>query len=65
MGTPWPIYLDGLPPNGDVPFQYPELGVGWSTSPKQEISLAERRKRGAEVEALLLGNPEAAPAPKD
>ena len=65
MGTPWPIYLDALPTAGDTPFQYPELGLGWSTSPTQEISLEERRKRGAEVEAALANDPEAAPAPKD
>ncbi|GKT78160.1 DOPA-dioxygenase [Colletotrichum tofieldiae] len=65
MGTPWPIYLDALPADGDVPLQYPELGLGWSKSPKQEVSLEERRRRGAEVEALLANDPEAAPAPKD
>nr|XP_036582017.1 DOPA 4,5-dioxygenase [Colletotrichum truncatum]KAF6790574.1 DOPA 4,5-dioxygenase [Colletotrichum truncatum] len=65
MGTPWPIYLDGLPRDGDIPLQYPELGLGWSTSPEKEVSLEERRRRGAEVEALLANDPEAAPAPKD
>lgn len=65
MGTPWPIFLDGLPTEGEIPLQYPELGLGWSTSPKQEISLEERRKKGAQVEALLANDPEAAPAPKD
>lgn len=65
IGTPWPIYLDVLPRGGDIPLQYPELGLGWSTSPKQEISLEERRKKGAEVEAQLANDPEAAPAPKD
>lgn len=65
MGTPWNIYLDILPSEGDIPLQYPQLGLGWSTSPEQEISLDERRKRGAEVEALLAEDPEAAPAPKD
>ncbi|KAI1855755.1 hypothetical protein JX265_012200 [Neoarthrinium moseri] len=64
MGTPWPIYLDGLPRDGDVPLQYPELGLGWSTSPEQELSLEERRRRGALVEALLADDPEAAPAPQ-
>ncbi|KAI3400404.1 hypothetical protein diail_3421 [Diaporthe ilicicola] len=64
MGTPWPIFLDGLPSAGEIPLQYPELGLGWSTSPEQEPSLDERRRRGAEVEALLAGDPEAAPAPK-
>lgn len=65
MGTPWPIYLDGLPRGGEIPLQYPELGLGWSTSPAQEISLEERRARGAAVEALLAADPEAAPAPED
>lgn len=65
MGTPWPIFLDGLPKEGEIPLQYPELGLGWSTSPKQEISLEERRRKGAEVEALLASDPEAAPAPQD
>lgn len=65
MGKPWPLYLDPLPRDGPIPLQYPELGLGWSTSPEQEVSLDERRKRGADVEALLAGNPEAAPAPKD
>lgn len=65
MGTPWPIYLEVLPNDGPIPLQYPELGLGWSTSPEQEISLEERRKRGAEVEAMLAHDPEAAPAPKD
>lgn len=65
MGAPWPLYLDSLPRGGDVPLQYPELGLGWSTSPEQEISLEERRRRGAEVEALLANDEEAAPAPKD
>ena len=65
MGTPWPIYLDILPRDGGIPLQYPELGLGWSTSPDQEISLEERRKRGADVEALLAKDSEAAPAPKD
>ena len=65
MGNPWPIYLDALPPKSDeVPLQYPELGLGWSTSPDKEVSLDERRKRGAEVEALLEKDPEAAPAPR-
>lgn len=63
MGTPWPIYLDMLPSEGPVPLQYPELGLGWSRSPTQEVSLEERRRRGAEVEELLKGDPEAAPAP--
>ncbi|KAK1848049.1 DOPA-dioxygenase [Colletotrichum chrysophilum] len=65
MGNPWPIYLDSLPRDGEIPLQYPELGLGWSTSPEQEISLEERRKRGAELEALLANDSEAAPAPKD
>ncbi len=65
LGTPWPIYLEALPPQGDIPLQYSELGLGWSTSPKQEISYEERRRRGAEVEALLANNPQAAPAPQD
>ncbi|KAK6500065.1 hypothetical protein TWF481_010423 [Arthrobotrys musiformis] len=65
MGTPWPIYLDVLPHDGDIPLQYPELGLGWSTSPDQELPLEERHSRGAEVEALLASNPEAAPAPKN
>ncbi|KAF2156344.1 hypothetical protein K461DRAFT_275464 [Myriangium duriaei CBS 260.36] len=64
MGTPWPIYLDALPEDGDIPLQYPELGLGWSRSPELEISLEERRKRGAQVEALLANDPEAAPAPE-
>ncbi|KKP01723.1 dopa 4,5-dioxygenase [Trichoderma harzianum] len=64
MGTPWPIYLDGLPRKSDeVPLQYPELRLGWSTAPEEEISLDERRKRGAKIEALLANDPEAAPAP--
>ncbi|POS77135.1 dopa 4,5-dioxygenase [Diaporthe helianthi] len=65
MGTPWPIFLDGLPTEGEIPLQYPELGLGWSSSPKQEISLEERRRKGAEVEALLANDPEAAPAPRE
>ncbi|CAN8105868.1 unnamed protein product [Discula destructiva] len=65
MGTPWPIYLDVLPKDGDIPLQYPELGLGWSVSPKHEVSLEERRRRGARVEELLRGDPEAAPAPED
>ncbi|KAH0429841.1 dopa 4, 5-dioxygenase [Colletotrichum camelliae] len=65
MGNPWPIYLDSLPRDSEIPLQYPELGLGWSTSPEQEVSLEERRKRGAELEALLANDSEAAPAPKD
>jgi DOPA 4,5-dioxygenase len=65
MGTPWPIYLDSLPRDGDIPLQYPELGLGWSTSPDQEISYEERRRKGAVVEALLANDSQAAPAPKD
>lgn len=65
MGTPWPLYLDSLPRDGDTPLQYPELGLGWSTAPEQEVPLEERRRRGAEVERLLAGDPEAAPAPED
>lgn len=65
MGTPWPIYLDALPRDGDIPLQYPELGLGWSRSPKEEISLEERMKKGREVEKKLRANPEAAPAPED
>ncbi|KAK4060790.1 uncharacterized protein Triagg1_10633 [Trichoderma aggressivum f. europaeum] len=66
LGTPWPIYLDGLPRKSDeVPFQYPELRLGWSTAPDDEISLDERRRRGAKIEALLANDPEAAPAPVD
>lgn len=63
MGSPWPLYLDILPLDGEVPLQYPELGLGWSSSPTDEISYKERRKRGAEVEVLLANDPEAAPAP--
>ncbi|KAL7802354.1 DOPA-like domain-containing protein [Trichoderma aethiopicum] len=64
LGTPWPIYLDGLPrESSDVPLQYPQLGLGWSSAAEDEISLDERRKRGARVEALLANDPEAAPAP--
>jgi DOPA 4,5-dioxygenase len=48
-----------------VPLQYPELGLGWSTEPEDELSLDERRKRGAKIEALLANDPEAAPAPQD
>lgn len=66
LGTPWPIYLDALPRDSDkVPLQYSELGLGWSTVPEDEISLDERRKRGAKVEALLANDPEAAPAPQN
>ncbi|KAM6479876.1 DOPA-like domain-containing protein [Trichoderma sp. SZMC 28011] len=66
LGTPWPIYLDGLPRKSDeVPLQYPELRLGWSTGPEDEISLDERRRRGAKIEALLANDPEAAPAPVD
>lgn len=68
LGTPWPLYLDSLPRGDDgdgPPLQYPELGLGWSTSPAREVSLEERRRRGAEVERLLAGDPEAAPAPED
>ncbi|KAF5122436.1 DOPA 4,5-dioxygenase [Metarhizium anisopliae] len=66
MGTPWPIYLDSLPTESDeVPLQYSELRLGWSAAPEEEISLDERRRRGAEVEALLARDPEAAPAPVD
>ncbi|KAM3482317.1 hypothetical protein BB8028_0007g02140 [Beauveria bassiana] len=64
LGKPWPIYLDGLPRESDeVPLQYPELRLGWSSAPEDELSLDERRKRGAEIEALLAKDPEAAPAP--
>ncbi|KAL6809820.1 DOPA-like domain-containing protein [Trichoderma camerunense] len=64
LGTPWPIYLDGLPRKSDeVPLQYPELRLGWSAAPEDEISLDERRRRGAKIEALLANDPEAAPAP--
>ncbi|QYS97945.1 4,5-dioxygenase (Only in Amanita muscaria) [Trichoderma simmonsii] len=66
LGTPWPIYLDGLPRKSDeVPLQYPELRLGWSAAPEDEISLDERRRRGARIEALLANDPEAAPAPVD
>jgi DOPA 4,5-dioxygenase len=65
MGTPWPICLGELPLDGDIPLQYPELGLGWSASPDREISLEERRKRGTKIEALLSNDPEAALAPKD
>ncbi|KAG4436098.1 hypothetical protein IFR05_008418 [Cadophora sp. M221] len=63
LGKPWPIYLDDLPRDGPVPLQYPELGLGYSAPPKEDLSLEERRRRGAEVEALLASDPEAAPAP--
>ncbi|KAM3515743.1 hypothetical protein MY11210_000721 [Beauveria gryllotalpidicola] len=64
LGKPWPIYLDGLPRESDqVPLQYPELRLGWSSAPEDEVSLDERRKRGADIEALLAKDPEAAPAP--
>ncbi|KAL7904772.1 DOPA-like domain-containing protein [Trichoderma velutinum] len=64
LGAPWPIYLDGLPRKSDeVPLQYPELSLGWSAAPEDEISLDERRRRGAKIEALLANDPEAAPAP--
>ncbi|KAH6695880.1 dopa 4,5-dioxygenase [Leptodontidium sp. MPI-SDFR-AT-0119] len=65
LGKPWPIYLDSLPRDGPVPLQYPELGLGYSAPPKEDLSLEERRRRGAEVEALLASDPEAAPAPED
>lgn len=64
MGTPWPIYLDALPSEGEIPLQYPELGLGWSTAPAEEVSLEDRRRKGAEVERALEGDSEAAPAPK-
>ncbi|PTB66105.1 hypothetical protein BBK36DRAFT_1119033 [Trichoderma citrinoviride] len=64
LGTPWPIYLDGLPrESSEVPLQYPQLRLGWSSAAEHEISLDERRKRGAKVEALLANDVEAAPAP--
>ncbi|OAA60624.1 DOPA-like domain protein [Cordyceps fumosorosea ARSEF 2679] len=66
LGKPWPIYLDGLPRESEeVPLQYPELRLGWSSAPETEISLDERRERGAKLEALLARDPEAAPAPTD
>ncbi|KAH7306055.1 DOPA-like domain-containing protein [Rhexocercosporidium sp. MPI-PUGE-AT-0058] len=65
LGKPWPIYLDGLPRDGPVPLQYPELGLGYSASPNGDLSMEERRRLGAEVEAILDSNPEAAPAPVD
>ncbi|CEJ82069.1 Putative Dopa-dioxygenase [[Torrubiella] hemipterigena] len=64
MGTPWPIYLDDLPLSGRTPRQYPELGLGWSSSPSDEVSLAKRRQDGLKVEDLLANDPEAAPAPE-
>ncbi|KAL7805615.1 DOPA-like domain-containing protein [Trichoderma gracile] len=64
LGTPWPIYLDGLPSESSkIPLQYPELRLGWSSVANDEISLDERRRRGARVEALLANDAEAAPAP--
>ncbi|KAI8805015.1 DOPA-like domain-containing protein [Cladochytrium replicatum] len=30
LGTPMPLDLDALPTDGDLPFQYPELGLGYS-----------------------------------
>ncbi|PSR82774.1 dopa 4,5-dioxygenase [Coniella lustricola] len=63
MGTPWPLFLDALPSAGPIPLQYPQLGLGWSAADAEEPSLEQRRKRGAEVEALLKDDPEAAPAP--
>lgn len=65
LGKPWPIYLDVLPSGGPVPLQYPDLGLGYSASPENEISVDERRRRGKWVEDMLEGNGEAAPAPKD
>ncbi|KAL6867176.1 DOPA-like domain-containing protein [Trichoderma novae-zelandiae] len=66
LGTPWPIYLDGLPrESSELPLQYSELRLGWSTAAEDEISLDERRRRGAKVEALLANDPEAAPAPQN
>ncbi|KHN95727.1 DOPA-like domain protein [Metarhizium album ARSEF 1941] len=66
LGKPWPIYLDGLPRDGDEPpLQYPELRLGWSAPPEEDMSLDERRRRGAKLEELLANDPEAAPAPVD
>ncbi|CZT07978.1 hypothetical protein WAI453_002333 [Rhynchosporium graminicola] len=65
LGKPWPVYLDDLPREGPVPFQYEELGLGYSAPPKNEESYEKRRRRGAEIEAILSLDPEAAPAPRD
>ncbi|KAL7423603.1 hypothetical protein Q5752_001184 [Cryptotrichosporon argae] len=66
MGAPWPLYLDGLPDKDDVvQKQYAVLGLGWSTPKDEEVTLDERRKRGARVEELLRQDPQAAPAPSD
>ncbi|KAH7408936.1 dopa 4,5-dioxygenase [Cadophora sp. MPI-SDFR-AT-0126] len=64
LGKPWPIFLDSLPRDGPVPLQYPELGLGYSGT-EEEITFEERRKRGREVERILEGDEEAAPAPSD
>ncbi|KAF8528151.1 DOPA-like domain-containing protein [Hysterangium stoloniferum] len=63
IGQPWLVDLDTLNPNlSGVPLQYASLKQGYSSDIPQ-ISLAERRKRGAEIEEILKDENDAAKAP--
>jgi len=65
IGPSFPLDLSVLPVRSeDVPLQYPSLKLGYSsTSPG--LSLADRRKLGANIEKILKGEKNAAKAPSD
>jgi len=65
IGPSFPLDLSTLTiKSKEVPFQYPSLGLGYS-SQREPPTLEERRKAGAKVEKILKGEPEAAPAPEN
>ncbi|KAF9036840.1 DOPA-like domain-containing protein [Panaeolus papilionaceus] len=62
IGPSFPLDLSTLPLRSDeIPLQYPSLRMGYSGTPS--LTLEQRRKLGANIESLLRGEKEAAPAP--
>ncbi|KAI0046930.1 hypothetical protein FA95DRAFT_1493270 [Auriscalpium vulgare] len=65
IGPSYPLDLSVLPVKSDeIPFQYPSLKLGYSSTAPQ-LSLEARRKIGASIESILRSEKEAAKAPQD
>ncbi|KAH9977047.1 DOPA-like domain-containing protein [Lactifluus volemus] len=65
IGAPSPLDLSTLPVKSEtVPLQYPSLKLGYS-SETPPLSLKARKQLGANIEKILQGEEEAAPAPQE
>ncbi|KAF9464553.1 DOPA-like domain-containing protein [Collybia nuda] len=63
IGPPFPLDLETLPVrSAEVPLQYSTLKLGYSAT-QSPFSLEERRRLGANIEAILSREKEAARAP--